>query len=37
MWEDYWMFKAAGMLNEWIALYSDMLNLKESLIHAVPQ
>lgn len=34
MWEDYWMFKAAGMLHEWIALYSDALNLKESLIHA---
>lgn len=34
MWEDYWIFKAAGMLHEWIALYGDALNLKESLIHA---
>ena len=34
MWEDYWIFRASGMLHEWFELYKDRLNLKEPLIHA---
>jgi hypothetical protein len=36
MWQDYWIFKVAGMLHEWFALYKDVLNLDSSSIRAGP-
>ena len=37
MWQEYWIFKAAGMLDQWFDLYKDVLNLEPSPIHAGPQ
>jgi len=36
IWEDYRIFKAAGLLNEWFDLYRDVLNLKPPPAHASP-
>jgi len=36
MWEDYQIFKAAGLLNEWFDLYRDVLNLEPQHTQAAP-
>lgn len=36
MWEDYRIFKAAGLLNVWFDLYRDVLNLKPQPTQAAP-
>jgi len=36
IWEDYRIFKAAGLLNVWFDLYRDVLNLKPHLAEAAP-
>ena len=36
VWEDYRIFKAAGLLNEWFDLYRDVLNLEPQHTQAAP-